>query len=162
MKFSFSDFSVPHFKLPAFVAPVVGKLPQWPFSITVSTVLNILIRAGVITKDNLDLFENRRFLLKVIDAGSQASFTCRHGVFVPLVASAASPELIFSANLSSFLQIATRQEDPDTLFFNRELSVEGDTELGLVVKNMFDAIEWPKIRGLFPSISIPIVQGVRP
>ena len=36
-----------------------------------------------------------------------------------------------------------RQEDPDTLFFSRRLSMEGDTELGLLVKNTLDAIELP-------------------
>ena len=46
------------------------------------------------------------------------------------------PDLAFRADLSAFLQLAVRQEDPDTLFFNRQLSIEGDTELGLIVKNM--------------------------
>ena len=39
--------------------------------------------------------------------------------------------------------LARRQEDPDTLFFSRRLSMEGDTELGLLVKNTMDAIELP-------------------
>lgn len=41
------------------------------------------------------------------------------------------------------MRLARRQEDPDTLFFNRRLSMEGDTELGLVVKNAIDALELP-------------------
>jgi predicted lipid carrier protein YhbT len=43
-------------------------------------------------------------------------------------------DLTISANAQDFLRLAQRQEDPDTLFFNRRLSMEGDTELGLVVK----------------------------
>ena len=39
--------------------------------------------------------------------------------------------------------LARRLEDPDTLFFSRRLSMEGDTELGLLVKNTLDAIELP-------------------
>jgi predicted lipid carrier protein YhbT len=35
-----------------------------------------------------------------------------------------------------------RQQDPDTLFFHRKLAIEGDTELGLVVKNLLDRIDW--------------------
>jgi len=35
-----------------------------------------------------------------------------------------------------------REEDPDTLFFNRKLVIEGDTELGLIVKNLLDSIDW--------------------
>lgn len=37
--------------------------------------------------------------------------------------------------------IAARKEDPDTLFFQRRLRIEGDTELGLYVKNLMDAID---------------------
>ena len=79
--------------------------------------------------------------------GAQACFTCRNGRFRPLFTAPAAPDLRFRANLSAYLQLLARQEDPDTLFFNRELSIEGDTELGLIVKNMLDAIEWPRIPG---------------
>jgi predicted lipid carrier protein YhbT len=35
--------------------------------------------------------------------------------------------------------LVSRQEDPDTLFFLRRLMIEGDTELGLAVKNLLDS-----------------------
>ena len=35
-----------------------------------------------------------------------------------------------------------REEDPDTLFFNRELQIEGDTALGLTTKNLLDCVDW--------------------
>jgi hypothetical protein len=35
--------------------------------------------------------------------------------------------------------LALRREDPDTLFFTRRLVLEGDTELGLALKNALDA-----------------------
>ena len=41
--------------------------------------------------------------------------------------------------------LALRREDPDTLFFTRRLVMTGDTELGLVVKNALDAIDWPRL-----------------
>ena len=47
----------------------------------------------------------------------------------------------FSADASDLLMIAARKQDPDTLFFQRRLVIEGDTELGLYVKNLMDAIE---------------------
>ena len=63
------------------------------------------------------------------------------------------PDLQFAAPLAAYLQMVSRQEDPDTLFFNRTLSIEGDTELGLRVKNMLDALEWPQLswQGLRPT-----------
>ena len=36
----------------------------------------------------------------------------------------------------------TRREDPDTLFFNRRLCIEGDTATGVHVKNLLDALEY--------------------
>jgi predicted lipid carrier protein YhbT len=53
------------------------------------------------------------------------------------------PDLIISASAYDFYLLAMRKEDPDTLFFNRRLVVEGDTELGLIAKNTLDAIEYP-------------------
>jgi len=41
-----------------------------------------------------------------------------------------------------FWAIATRTEDPDTLFFSRRLAIEGDTETGLALKNLLDALEY--------------------
>ncbi|WP_051560436.1 ubiquinone anaerobic biosynthesis accessory factor UbiT [Marinobacterium jannaschii] len=41
-----------------------------------------------------------------------------------------------------FLQLANRELDPDTLFFQRRLLIEGNTELGLAVKNLLDSIDW--------------------
>lgn len=37
-------------------------------------------------------------------------------------------DVSFSGNLNDLVLIAGRKEDPDTLFFQRRLSIEGDTE----------------------------------
>ena len=37
--------------------------------------------------------------------------------------------------------MAARRRDPDTLFFQRRIVVEGDTELGLAVKNLLDSLD---------------------
>lgn len=50
-------------------------------------------------------------------------------------------DVSFSANGDDLILIASRKEDPDTLFFQRRLKIEGDTELGLEVKNLIDAID---------------------
>jgi predicted lipid carrier protein YhbT len=41
----------------------------------------------------------------------------------------------------AFLDMAARTHDPDTLFFDRRLVIEGDTELGLAVKNFLDGVD---------------------
>ena len=56
-----------------------------------------------------------------------------------------TPDLTISASAHDFMQLAMRREDPDTLFFSRRLVMEGDTELGLLVKNTLDALELPPL-----------------
>lgn len=58
-----------------------------------------------------------------------------------VVSQQADADVSFSADASDLLMIAARKQDPDTLFFQRRLVIEGDTELGLYVKNLMDAIE---------------------
>jgi predicted lipid carrier protein YhbT len=140
--------NIPKFKLPGLVARIGGRLPQWPHSLTLIASLNAVAGMKLLPHDILELLEGKNFLVEVLDTGGRACFTCRDGLFRPLFSAPASPDLCFRANLSAFLQMVARQEDPDTLFFNRELSIEGDTELGLVVKNMLDAVEWPHLPGL--------------
>ena len=43
--------------------------------------------------------------------------------------------------LNSFILPAAQREDPDALFFERRLVIEGDTDFGLQVKNWLDAID---------------------
>lgn len=50
-------------------------------------------------------------------------------------------DVSFSGSGDDLLLIAGRKQDPDTLFFQRRLKIEGDTELGLEVKNLIDAID---------------------
>jgi len=38
--------------------------------------------------------------------------------------------------------LATSNEDPDSLFFSRKLSIEGNTEDGLYIKNLIDAMDF--------------------
>lgn len=50
-------------------------------------------------------------------------------------------DVTFSGEANDLILIATRRQDPDTLFFQRRLIIEGDTELGLCIKNMMDAFD---------------------
>ncbi len=144
--------TIPRFKLPAFVSAVGNKLPQWPHAIVLVTGLNVVLKMKLLPQDSLDLLEGRSFLVDVLDTGGHAAFTYRNGLFRPLFALPETPDLAFRANLSAFLQLVARQEDPDTLFFNRELSIEGDTELGLIVKKMLDDVQWERLKPKLPKL----------
>jgi O2-independent ubiquinone biosynthesis accessory factor UbiT len=53
-----------------------------------------------------------------------------------------APDVIMRASLADYVALALRHEDPDTLFFTRRLVLEGDTALGLEIKNALDAMSW--------------------
>ena len=141
-----SQFTIPKFTLPAFVASLGQKLPQWPHALALVAGLNAALKMKLLPESELTALEDKLFRVRVRDTGGEATYTYRNGLFRPVFRPEREPDLAFAANLSAYLQLLARQEDPDTLFFNRELEITGDTELGLIVKNMLDAVEWPSLR----------------
>ncbi len=140
-----SDFSIPKFRLPGFVAALGQKLPQWPHGLALVAGLNAALKMKLLPESELTALEDKLFRVHVRDTGGTAHFTYRGGLFRPVFRAEREPNLAFAAHLSAYLQLLARQEDPDTLFFNRELEITGDTELGLIVKNMLDSVEWPTL-----------------
>ena len=59
-------------------------------------------------------------------------------------------DVTLTASLADYWLIARRQEDPDTLFFQRRLSITGDTELGLTLKNLMDATDFAPLLSWLP------------
>lgn len=57
-------------------------------------------------------------------------------------------DVSFCGNVNDLILVASRKEDPDTLFFQRRLSIQGDTELGLEVKNLLDNIDFDNLSPL--------------
>jgi O2-independent ubiquinone biosynthesis accessory factor UbiT len=87
----------------------------------------------------LEFLEGRWLSIEVRDIGLRWFTSVENDRLI--VSNTAEADVSFSANASDLLMIAARKQDPDTLFFQRRLVIEGDTELGLYVKNLMDAIE---------------------
>ena len=145
------SFVIPKFRLPSFVTSLGEKLPQWPHAMVLVTALNAALKLKLLPESELTALDEKHFRIRVLDTGGEASFTFRNGMFRPVFSPVREPDLAFSAHLSAYLQLLSRQEDPDTLFFNRELEITGDTELGLLVKNLLDAVEWPSLPSFPPG-----------
>ena len=143
--------TIPRFRLPDFVARIGQKLPQWPHALALSAALNATLKLGLLPASELSALEDKLFHVRVLDTGSEAWYTFHGGLFRPVFRPQRPADLAFAANLSAYLQLLARQEDPDTLFFNRELQITVDNDLGLIVKNMLDAIEWPTL----PALPLP-------
>ncbi|HCU0390695.1 TPA: SCP2 domain-containing protein [Klebsiella pneumoniae] len=92
-----------------------------------------------VAEGELEFLEGRWLSIHVRDIGLLWYTSVVDGRLV--VSQQADADVSFSADASDLLMIAARKQDPDTLFFQRRLVIEGDTELGLYVKNLMDAIE---------------------
>ena len=86
-----------------------------------------------------DVLEGRWLRIEVTDLGMAWSLT-RDAVGLR-VARNSPVDVLIRGNWREFLLLASRQEDPDTLFFRRRLVIEGDTDLGLAVKNLVDSLD---------------------
>ncbi|HQX59717.1 MAG: SCP2 sterol-binding domain-containing protein [Rhodoferax sp.] len=131
----------PSLVLPVPVGALLARLPAYPGSVLLVALLNRLLLPQL-PADVLALLEQRTLRIEVRDARLTFDFSCANSRFIA-VAAAAARDLTIGASAHDFLRLAQRQEDPDTLFFARRLSMQGDTELGLVVKNALDALETP-------------------
>ena len=92
-----------------------------------------------LAEGELEFLEGRWLSIHVRDIGLLWYTSVVDGRLV--VSQQADADVSFSADARDLLMIAARKQDPDTLFFQRRLVIEGDTELGLYVKNLMDAIE---------------------
>ncbi|RKS85290.1 putative lipid carrier protein YhbT [Orbus hercynius] len=88
---------------------------------------------------DLDFLENRWLKIEVRDLQLVWFISNVNNKLV--VSRVQIPDVSFSGDTNDLILIATRRQDPDTLFFQRRLIVEGDTELGLCVKNLMDSID---------------------
>lgn len=131
---------------PPAVASVLARLPAYPGSLLLATALNAGL-APHLPADVSALMTRRKFRIHVRDARLAFDFTWTGARFAPLPRQAQT-DLTITATGPDFLRMARREEDPDTLFFSRRLTMEGDTELGLVVKNTLDALELPVLEHL--------------
>lgn len=119
-------------------------------SLALVSVLNAFVRRKL-PPELFERLSEREVAIEVTSPPVSASFRVRGGHFVPMRPTGA-PYLRFRATAADFMRIAAREEDPDTLFFNRRLVVEGDTEAALLVKNSLDCIEAPRTRAILARI----------
>ncbi len=118
-------------RLPA--PPAVLSLPAL---LVLEKFLNRTL-ADAIRADELYFLQSRRIRIQITDLcfAFDVSFD---GQRLKLQPSRADVDLCISGGSYEYLLLASRREDADTLFFQRRLQTEGDTELGLEVKNFLD------------------------
>ena len=132
---------LPDITLPQWCAQIGRRLPALPPRFALVKTLNIMLKHGLLPAD-MSLFDGKKFEIDVLDAGIKVRFTANVEKFID-ADFFGTPDLRLAANGIDFMRMMMREEDPDTLFFNRKLQIEGDTELGLITKNLLDSVDWP-------------------
>jgi len=133
--------SVKPFRLPDTLARIATALPQTPPTVAFCLALNAM-RDRLLTDELAAALEGKALRLQVNDAGLTLDFTFRRGRFAPQ-SGRTDPDLTIAATAYDFACLASRSEDSDTLFFARRLVMQGDTDLGLLVKNTLDSANLP-------------------
>jgi predicted lipid carrier protein YhbT len=125
--------------LPRWLANVNQRLPQWPNAMLMAFLLNIGKKLHVMP--DAEELEGRTIAVFAKDLGITCCVRVINGKFKPVWKKTVA-DVTISAATEDFIRLMRREEDPDTLFFNRKLMIDGDTELGLTVKNLLDSIDW--------------------
>lgn len=120
------------------VRGVLQVVPRPLSTHVVTTAVNHLLRGQSIAT-RLGELSGRRFRLHVDDVPVELTFEITAGGLRP---STAEPHVTMRGSSADFVALALRREDPDTLFFQRHLVVEGETETGLHLKNLLDGWEY--------------------
>lgn len=117
----------------------IDRRTSIPFKqLSVEAPLNRLF-AAAIAEGEFDDFEGRRIRLEV--TGGQPGITIGFWAGRLRILDGKA-EATIRGSLGAFKTLAERRQDPDQLFFQRRLVIEGDTELGLGLKNLLDSLEW--------------------
>jgi predicted lipid carrier protein YhbT len=140
------------------IARLITRLPTWPASRAFAIAANLAAWPSLRELDWSNV-HGRRFCVHVRDAGLKLYFSLYANGFR---AERNGPsDVTFTATATDFARLALRLEDPDTLFFNRRLLIEGDTNLGLTVKNMLDAVELETAAASMPAGFGRVVLNLR-
>jgi predicted lipid carrier protein YhbT len=113
-------------------------LPRKLHGYALSKILNQVFKMEM-SEGELDFLEGRTVCINVIDADLSYSVTMQEGLFEE--SGGLPADLSVSGTVYDYLLLITNREDPDTLFFQRHLMMDGDTGLGVHLKNMLAGVE---------------------
>lgn len=145
---------------PRFTKSVATALRYVPFPLQ-RAVLEPAARQALrlqLANGELDFLRDRVLAIHVRDWQWRLCLSLRNQRLC-LRPAGAGADVTIAADADSFLQLANREIDPDTLFFQRRLAIEGDTELGLEVKNFLDAVDTDELPRAFTRALALLARG---
>lgn len=130
------------FVKPAFIPP--SQLVNQGIAASLTKIFHTAIEEG-----ELDFLAGQSIAFDIQPINLQFSLTLN--TEEQLVAYTGETDLTISGQVVDFLRLIRREEDADTLFFQRRLTMSGSTELGLAMKNFLDSIELESLP-FYPAI----------
>lgn len=120
------------------VRRVVQALPIEPPSFVLARVLDRMLLPRL-PSDAHQVLSNRTVEIQVTDLGLRVRLQLGSKGF-RVAPMSGNTDLRILAPAASYLRLLRGEDDADRLFFERALIMEGDTEMGVVLKNTLDAI----------------------
>lgn len=125
-------------------------LPSAPLEVVIAGVTSRLL-AEPLADGALEGLAGGALVVRMSDPEVELRFTVVGGCVYP-ASPRDEPRVVVRAALDDLVLVLAQRTDPDTLFFQRRLRLEGDTALGLEVKNLLDTVD--------PAVLPAPVQGV--
>lgn len=118
-------------------------VPDAVHSEVFARLFNHLLQGQWMAEQLQDL-DGKRLCLSITDNHSDLLFVIRGQRFLRQPNNGADKawDVRIAGKLEDFWLLASRSEDPDTLFFHRRLILEGETETGLYIKNLLDGLDF--------------------
>lgn len=152
-----TDRAEPCPRLPPLLARTGALFPlavlRPPLEYLLNRVFDDAIRDGA-----LDLLAARELALRIDDLGLAIGFRLLGNRLV--VTTPRAPDAVIHGPFAAFAWLAARVADADSLFFHRQLALEGDTELGLSIRNAIDALDPTSLPALLQGVLAAIVRAV--
>lgn len=140
----------PGLRLPPLPLPLRGllqRLPWQPPSLLLALSLQRLMWPKLRESQRRQL-AGAVVAIEIEDLGLQCRVWLVEGRGFAVAPATLAPRVRVRASSAGYLRLLKGQEDPDRLFFERALVLEGDTEYGLLLKNTLDAlgplVQWPR------------------
>lgn len=127
-----------HARAAALVEPLLRRLPMQPPALALALAMNRLLLPRL-PADARAALSHRTVEVAITDLGLALRLQLTPRGF-GLAPQGQPVALRIAAAAPTFWRLLRGDDDADRLFFERALMMEGDTEMGLVLKNTLDAI----------------------
>ncbi|MCP5326554.1 MAG: SCP2 sterol-binding domain-containing protein [Oceanospirillaceae bacterium] len=139
---------------------IIGKClrhgPLWPQQWLAQALFNVLFRDEN-TAGELDFMQGRWITLKIaeLDLNLSLSLNARQQLQIRY---RGTGDASIALSLRAAREILLGKTDPDTLFFQRELVISGNTDLAHHIKNTLDNKIWPPARHVLGQLPAALMK----